>query len=429
MLSTNHMKKFGQTAISVAFATTVALGIADKAHAVVLGSPLTGTYNVGRTAYHFTDYNRQEIFTPDKNDYRELMVQVFYPTKTVASEVSAPYIEDNVVQKLEEEIIPIPGVGELLKSVKINAIPEASVARTQSEYPVLLFSHGLRELPAFYTSFAEQLVSHGYVVTTVSHSYDALATVFPDGRFATINNSPLAAIGNPDVNFDIQQQLSAQATQVRAADAQFVLNELNKLNANDPNNLLAGKLDLDQVGIFGHSTGGATAAEAMRLDNRFKAGINMDGTLWTDVVNTGLNQPFMLMNGDNSYNSDPRMETFYKNLNGDKYHLVIKDADHQNFSDKSLLISQYGFPDYLFNEIGIIDPNISNEIINAYTLAFFNKYLKNVDAPLLGNRVSDKLVDFTPQPKSIPEPTLPAEVLGLFSLYCLCHRQRSKAEI
>ena len=47
--------------------------------------------------------------------------------------------------------------------------------------------------------------------------------------------------------------------------------------------------------MFGHSLGGATAAAAMLEDQRIKAGVNLDGTLFGPVVNAGLDRPFMLV--------------------------------------------------------------------------------------------------------------------------------------
>jgi pimeloyl-ACP methyl ester carboxylesterase len=40
---------------------------------------------------------------------------------------------------------------------------------------------------------------------------------------------------------------------------------------------LRASLDLNRIGIFGHSLGGAIAANAMANDRRFDAGLNLDG--------------------------------------------------------------------------------------------------------------------------------------------------------
>lgn len=417
------LNNFSQTVISIAVTATVTFSITNKAQAMVLGGDLTGSYNVGKTSYHFTDYSRKEIYTADDSDFRELNVQFFYPTKSVPSGTSAPYINAPVVQKIEESVIPLPGLGDLFNSVQINSLPQASIANNESKYPVLFFSHGFTEIPEFYTSFVEQLASNGYIVATINHSYDALASELSNGKVVTLNDN----ITLPEMN-------PTQATQVRAADAKFLLNELSKVNSNDPQNLLTGKFDLDNVGIFGHSMGGATAAEAMRLDSRFKAGINMDGTLWTDVENTGLDKPFMLMTGGNSLQTDKNMKTFYNNLQGDKYHLNIKNAKHQDLSDKPLLKLQNPSLSQLIDSIngtdlGTVDPNFNNKVINDYTLEFFNKYLKNEDAALLKNQLENSDIAFTSGVKSVPESAIPVGLMGIFGLWFFVHPLRRTAKI
>src|SRR5258708_34748800 len=41
--------------------------------------PLTGSYGVGRTSFHWTDNSRLETMSQDPKQHRELMVHVFYP--------------------------------------------------------------------------------------------------------------------------------------------------------------------------------------------------------------------------------------------------------------------------------------------------------------------------------------------------------------
>lgn len=55
------------------------------------------------------------------------------------------------------------------------------------------------------------------------------------------------------------------------------------------------RLDLAHLGIFGHSFGGAAAAQVCHMDARCKAGIDIDGDLFGDVVQTGLDKPFMVL--------------------------------------------------------------------------------------------------------------------------------------
>jgi len=77
-----------------------------------------------------------------------------------------------------------------------------------------------------------------------------------------------------------------------AADAEFVV---RTLAASPPH---IGALDFDHVAYIGHSMGGAAAFEACRLDPTCRAAVDMDGTLWTEVRNTGLLSPSLLLQDD-----------------------------------------------------------------------------------------------------------------------------------
>ena len=78
----------------------------------------------------------------------------------------------------------------------------------------------------------------------------------------------------------------------------FVLNELEKLNKNDRKNLFINRMDLNQIGMFGHSYGGATAVQMLMKDDRIKAAVNMDGTLYGEKIEeTGVEKPLMILMG------------------------------------------------------------------------------------------------------------------------------------
>ena len=43
--------------------------------------PPKGKYNIGTQVYFWTDSSRGEVYTTDPTDYRELMVQIWYPAE------------------------------------------------------------------------------------------------------------------------------------------------------------------------------------------------------------------------------------------------------------------------------------------------------------------------------------------------------------
>jgi predicted dienelactone hydrolase len=171
-----------------------------------------------------------------------------------------------------------------------------------AKFPVLLFSHGLGSEAPTYASLIEDLVSHGYVVVAISHTYDASAVTFPDGTTLNANMSWLPPPPDPDAGdaaVAAFQAVMHDHVATWTADARFVLDQVTQWQANDPEGVLTGRLDLDHVGMFGHSYGGATSAEVCALDPRFKAGIDLDGTLFSPAETDGgtgrsIATPFML---------------------------------------------------------------------------------------------------------------------------------------
>jgi predicted dienelactone hydrolase len=249
----------------------------------------------------------------------------------------------------------------------------------------VLYSPGLGGNRDSSTVLVEELVSRGYVVATIDHTHDASEVEFPDGRVEMSAVPPLS----PDV--------VAKAVAVRVADTRFVLDKLAALNAGHNPDAehrplpagLRGALDLSRVGMFGHSLGGATAAQAMYEDRRIRAGINLDGTMTGAVVESGLHRPFMLVAAQNhGRDTDPSWATFWAHLRGWRLNLRLTGAGHNSFTDVQVLLPQLagllGLPPEAVQQlIGTIDPDRSVVTQRAYLTAFFDRHLHHRDGHLL----------------------------------------------
>ena len=181
-----------------------------------------------------------------------------------------------------------------------------------------------------------------------------------------------------------------------AQDVTFTLDRLAALNLVDANGILAGKLDLRRVGVFAVSLGGIVASEACRLDARLRACLVMDAPMSTDVVKAGLHQPGMWITRDATSMRLERqraggwseaeieahqtsMRTVYEGPSGTKYFVRVPGMFHSNFTDIpnwTPLAPQLGLA-------GPIDARRAHDIVNAYSLAFFNRHLLGRSAALL----------------------------------------------
>ncbi|PIG90744.1 hypothetical protein [Gloeocapsopsis sp. IPPAS B-1203] len=370
----------------------------------------TGKYAVGTTSLYFADPKREELFTEDPNDVREITAKVWYPSEAVPGATTAPYMSEELSSAFASGLgIPTDEFVNLVQSIPTYSIENASVATTQSKYPVVFLSHGGTDMPEFNTFRAQELASQGYVVVAINHTYDSALNILPGGRVAP--RSSLFDTANIEAEID---ELQTKNVAIRAGDIQFVLDELEKFNAgNDPTGLFNGRLDLDRVGVFGVSTGGVTAAEVLATDPRFKAGANLDGLLQVDTFNASLSQPFMVFNNvafgteisSDALSREVDDQTFLNNLQNEGYKVTILGTTHLHYtSDVPFLFPllresgieigglansfnyffdpQATIKTYEHKDFELIDPNRVTQITNDYITAFFNQHLNNQESPL-----------------------------------------------
>lgn len=341
----------------------------------------TGSFTIGTTLYHWVDQTRNEPNTKDPNDRRELMVQIWYPAETMGEGDRAPYTWSlNEVAKGLEKALSIPAFAfSQLKLVKSHAYPKARLSDSESRYPVLLFSHGFSGFRNQNTFEVEELASHGYIVLGIDHTFDAAATVFPDGRTAYLQSNDLDDFTESDHHIELWKE-----------DIAFILDQVEKLNQSDEANLFTGKIDTSRIGMFGHLYGGATAAQMLAEDPRIKAAINMDGTLYgKHFPEFGIGKPFLLMSADDDedFNEDVQeMKAREKRaLTDGGMSMVIPNTNHMSFTDFSLFSP-------LLRSSGE-NPRQVHRIINEFSLAFFDQYVKQTGDGSTLTKLANKNTD------------------------------------
>ena len=125
----------------------------------------------------------------------------------------------------------------------------------------------------------EDLVSHGYVVASIEHTYTANAVWFPDGRVVTLHNdSPPAGLSQSERLKWMMKRVSIGINE-GAADIRFVIDSLTQLNQDKRQFALAGAIDLKRLAAMGHSAGAEVAARACQQDPRIRACVDLDGAM------------------------------------------------------------------------------------------------------------------------------------------------------
>lgn len=358
----------------------------------------TGPYEIGTVTYHWVDEDRPDVFSADPDDRRELMVQIWYPAKPDPSSPRAPYISDGklVTQSLAPFLKLPKFIFGHLNNVSTHAFQSAPVAEDQPSYPVLVLLEGLSGYRQQNTFQVEELVSHGYVVVAIDQPYSAAMVVFPDGRRIAYDHRfdpPYFLAGydpskDPAHNTFLDDHLA-----YLAQDVVFTLDQLAALNLADPKGILTGRLDLQHAGLLGHSFGGIVGGEACLLEPRLGACLLEDAFMPADVVRAGLRQPTMWITRDAETMRLERrrsggwpepaidehistMRAVYESLPGDGYYVQVPGIFHVDMTDspmRSPIASVLGIS-------GPVGVERAHEIVNAYSLAFFDRELRGLPA-------------------------------------------------
>lgn len=361
-------------------------------HQVDQSAPPTGAYKVGRVTYDWTDDSRRDPFAPTPGAKQELGVWIWYPAVPTAATPATDYLPPYWRRALDrhEGFILSTLLSRDLSRVRTHSWEDANVAPAQPMYPVVILRAGGGALSTDYTSIAEDLASHGYVVVSFDAPYRTVITAFPDGRVAL-----RSASGNIESLPQTEaEHLANQIMNAWIADVKFALDKLQQLHEGDPAGRFNGRLDMQRVGIVGHSLGGATAAQFCHDDQRCKAGIDIDGMPFGDVIQDGLHQPFFFIMSDHSKERGPEavrvrnnIESIYDKLpEGKRWQVTIIGANHFSFSDQMLTRSSIFMA--LLRKGGVVGPlekyrglAITSDCVHT----FFDVYLKGIPPEQLNN--------------------------------------------
>jgi dienelactone hydrolase len=339
----------------------------------------TGNFNVGTVVCDFTDKDRIETLSKENGKPREIAVQFWYPS-------------DRTGDKL------------------LYDISGASISKSQQNYPVLIFSHGAFGMRMSNASTFRELASHGYIVASIDHTYQAFYTAFADGEGIPVNTAFLneaMKVQTDNISPDESYEITQDWLKLRTDDINLVINSLKSGELGKSGEPLNGHMDLTKIGLFGHSLGGAASAEVSRDRDDVKAAIVIDGTMIGDI--TGLNsdntetiedesfnKPLMLMYNSSFQEQEAKATSYLPNINAFNnatdaaYSVCIKNSGHLNFTDlpriSPFLAGMLG--------VGTVDSLECIKIVNAYSMAFFDKHVKGQASSLLDGKAVRNEVEF-----------------------------------
>ncbi|MGI1659387.1 MAG: alpha/beta hydrolase family protein [Desulfitobacterium sp.] len=309
--------------------------------------PVTGPYPVQTESYTLTDPSRIESYD-DTGSYRNVTIQFWYPENHQGNET----------------------------------------------YPLLLFSHGSFGFRGSNYSTFKELASHGYVVGSIDHTYHAFFTKQTDGEMIFVNTNFMndaIAIQSQTSKYNEQEtyELTHQWLKLRSEDMNLVLDTIlenvKKENTADVYRII----DPKRIGLFGHSLGGATAADLGRKRTDIDAVVILDGTMLGEEIDYDNGQmvlnkepyptPLLDIFNEEHFSEASALGENYGNMKANKHavdarQVVFEGAGHLNFTDLPL------FSPVLAGILGTgdIDSRYCLETMNEVVLNYFDYYLKDL---------------------------------------------------
>jgi len=358
-------------------------GIAHAAEAAP--DPETpGPYATGVTTTLLVDPSRTD---PATNGPRTLVTEIWYPATDDSRTLPKNRLLDFFFKGTD------PTIGAVLKlafNTDLEALDKTfqnfSVrdARVRDGvFPLLLFSHGNGGLRTQNAFWCEHLASHGYIVVSPDHT----------------GNCGITSIGGELVPFNPQGR--EQSATDRPKDLSFLIDVMERMNKGGDSRFF-GKLDLDHIGVAGHSFGGYAATAVADQDPRVDAIAPMAAVA---RERTRYDCPAMMLLAaeDDTIGLDgnARIRTYYEESKGPRYLVEFVNGGHYSFTE------MYQFNPTFGDGVGdgtritngepvtYITMDKAFRLTNGYTTAFFGKYLKGMtgyDAYLAKNHDSDELL-------------------------------------
>ena len=289
---------------------------------------------VGTRVFEWTDSSRTDIFADKEDALRRIMVQFWYPAVKRNSGERFIYFQNNkmIVNELANHYsVPkflVAGVIE----IETNSFLGLEPSTNKDSYPLVVFSHGRGGYKHQNSIQCEELASRGYVVVAVGHTYDSFITIFSDGSTAPYLSEKSRKAGEaakPKITTE-------QKLDLRVGDIQFVLDQIDHLQGKNP---LFGIIDLERVGMFGQSFGGATTIATASTDNRIDAAAGFDTwfiPLSDKIIQEGMSIPFLHL-GQDKWERMPenykKMKTLMKNSSAPNHHFAAGRMKHYDFTD------------------------------------------------------------------------------------------------
>lgn len=346
----------------------------------------TGEYKVGTSTFVITS-NREEKLGPKAGKEKRIVAaRVYYPVREEQIEgmEKSVVVSEGVIENLVKAFhVPDKGFrenkeGEFYKDVKPSS---------EQKFPLVVFSHGYQSYIESNNFSCIDLCSHGYVVLSVGHTYEAAGIDIGDGSIIGTDMTAFKKMMTPGYIFgalwltflkgDAQKREDAfrkwQTKYVSyfsdrlpewQADTLEAIEELKKRYADI--------VDFDNIGAMGHSFGGNTAYYMCHKNPEIKCCLNLDGGLFGNYDNMTMHKPVMQITSGMNKNIMAKVEL---DTDAPVYIAEIGKVRHMGLCDTVFLVP-------MKSVVGSVPAKELHSILCENQLKFFDKYLKGAAGEL-----------------------------------------------
>jgi hypothetical protein len=354
------------------------------------------------------------------NDPRGLVVQAWYPASGTGTGRLDPIVEKDQA-KAYVWFLPISRK-QFEKRLPSSSYVDAPLNRNESPYPVIIFDHGYGAFEKQNVSQMEELASNGYIVFSINHPGESHVTLYPDGSVTGVDPTryPSMTADNRKERKNREEltreffQIFRKAKNDRELIASMrvfssfayitplalpisertrdVINFMNALVMMNTSGFFESAMDLENVGMYGHSMGGNVSSNIGGIGEwpvSLKAVANLDGPqlLFPGEPLIVPRVPILMAYSTAAYTGGEIIDLsgcndWILNMSDRKnWRVVFQDSAHANFTDLTYVKILEG------NTTGDIDGREMGIALERLLLAWFDRHLKgkNVDLESLQN--------------------------------------------
>ena len=340
-------------------------------------------YEVGTKVISFTDDSRNEVLG-EGNEKRRITVRLYYPVTTDSARGAkkAPYVSENKWECLRKTY-HVPKSADVANEVDVYE----NVPMMEEKFPLVLYNHGYNGYIEANTFLCMEIVSRGYIVASIGHSYEGLCTEYEDGSFAAydqkINKMMYQKGAIPAILAQLRlrkkkgsiEEIYHDFLRFQKEHTPYIVDRLKEWSADTLCALrivkerFADYLDLTNgVAATGHSMGGAVAYYLCQTSGEISCGLNIDGGLFGDYREMTLTKPFFQISCEENWNVESAV---LLHNTAPVYYAMFHHMKHIGFTDAKFFI-----PVKMI--VGKMDAMKMHDYLTRCHIFFLDKYLKGL---------------------------------------------------